>query len=318
MTHGREIWQMAAGPKERSYADVFFRYGVGLIGPGYTGPWEEGRSDEDFEGPYVRWFASEIKIGDVVLLRQGAATIIAIGIVASNYMYLTQFDDVMGWDLQHARRIRWYKLPQEYSFATYVFGGQPRRLSRTWNQEVRDFAERFLNSPPTEWQEAPLPDLPEEEPLLTEIPPSIAEIVAQAQDLVKLFWDQEKFGDHPREDEMIAHLVIPFLRLLGWLPEQIAVKWRDIDVAVFKGLPRKPENCRFIIEAKRLGDPIESALPQAKGYVKSLKNSCDIIVTDGFRYRMYSHENGFAPVAYANLTWLKRSAIDLFERMKKP
>ena len=318
MTHGREIWQMAAGPKERSYADVFFRYGVGLIGPGYTGPWEEGRSDEDFEGPYVRWFASEIKIGDVVLLRQGAATIIAIGIVASNYMYLTQFDDVMGWDLQHARRIRWYKLPQEYSFATSVFGGQPRRLSRTWNQEVRDFAERFLNSPPTEWQEAPLPDLPEEEPLLTEIPPSIAEIVAQAQDLVKLFWDQEKFGDHPREDEMIAHLVIPFLRLLGWLPEQIAVKWRDIDVAVFKGLPRKPENCRFIIEAKRLGSPIENALDQAKEYVKSLKISCDIIVTDGFRYRMYSSENDFTPVAYANLTWLKRSAIDLFERMKKP
>ena len=108
-----------------------------------------------------------------------------------------------------------------------------------------------------------------------------------------MYWDRQNFGDHPTEDELVAHFVIPFLRALGWPPERIAVKWRCIDVAVFTALPRTPENCRFVIEAKRLGAGVESALEQARGYVESLGVPRDIIVTDGIRYRMYSRENGF-------------------------
>lgn len=312
------IWQLAGGPASRPYADVFLRHGVGLIGPGDAGPWKPERGDDEFEGGFVRRFASEMQVGDVALLRTGMATITAVGIVASDYLYLNQFDDVNGWDLQHARRIRWCRLPQEYTFGTPVFGANLTRCSRTWSGEVIDYAERFLNSPPTYWQEAPLPDLPEEEPELEEVPSALAEIVAQAQDLFGLYWDRQNFGDHPTEDELVAHFVIPFLRALGWPLERIAVKWRWIDVAVFTALSRTPENCRFVIEAKRLGAGVESALEQAKGYVESLGVPRDIIVTDGIRYRMYSCENGFAPVAYANLMRLKRSAIDLFDRMKKP
>jgi hypothetical protein len=312
------IWQLAGGPASRPYADVFLRHGVGLIGPGDAGPWKPERADDEFEGGFVRRFASEMQVGDVVLLRTGIATITAVGIVASDYLYLNQFDDVNGWDLQHARRIRWCRLPQEYTFGTPVFGANLTRCSRTWSGEVIDYAERFLNSPPTYWQEAPLPDLPEEEPELEEVPSALAEIVAQAQDLFGLYWDRQNFGDHPTEDELVAHFVIPFLRALGWPLERIAVKWRWIDVAVFTALSRTPENCRFVIEAKRLGAGVESALEQAKRYVESLGVPRDIIVTDGIRYRMYSCENGFAPVAYANLMRLKRSAIDLFDRMKKP
>jgi len=33
---------------------------------------------------------------------------------------------------------------------------------------------------------------------------------------------------------------------------------------------------------------------------------------------MYSYENGFAPIAYANLIRLKHSAADLFSRLKRP
>ena len=44
------------------------------------------------------------------------------------------------------------------------------------------------------------------------------------------------------------------------MPERIAVKWRYIDVTVFKALPRIPENCPFVIEAKRLGAGVEGAL----------------------------------------------------------
>jgi hypothetical protein len=299
---------------------VFLKYGVGLIGPGGSGAWERGREDDEFEGRFVRQFACEMEEGDIVILRKGLSTITAIGIVASPYLYLDQFDEVKVWDLSHARRIRWCKLPQDYTFETAVFGGNPVRCSRTWSEEVRDFAERFICSPPTQWQDAPLPALPQPEPELVSVPPQLEAIVAQVQDLGSLFWDDEKFGEHPKEDELVAHFIIPFLYAMGWPPEKIAIKWRDIDIAVFSTLPRVPENCLFVIEAKRFSEDMEAedALEQAKGYVESLATSCDIVLTDGFRYRMYSRENGFAPVAYANLSRLKQSAADLFERIKRP
>ncbi len=31
------VWQISGGPASRSYADVFLRHGVGLIGPGDAG-----------------------------------------------------------------------------------------------------------------------------------------------------------------------------------------------------------------------------------------------------------------------------------------
>jgi hypothetical protein len=296
---------------------VFLKHGVGLIGPGDAGPWKPERSDDEFEGGFVRRFAKEMQVGDVLVLRTGIASISAVGIVASDYLYLNQFDDVNGWDLQHARRVRWGKLPGEYAFDSAVFGANPTRCSRIWNEEVKDYAERFLNSPPTHWQDAPLPELPPEEPDLEELPVFLEGLVAKANDLVRLYWDRQNFGDLPTEDELVAHFVVPFLRNLGWPTERISVKWRRIDIAVFKSLPRTPENCRFVIEAKRLGAGVEGALEQAKGYVQELGVPCDIIVTDGIRYRMYACDREFEPVAYANLVRLKRSAVTLFERMRR-
>ncbi|ACA59053.1 hypothetical protein [Candidatus Desulforudis audaxviator] len=311
------VWQIAAGPATRPYADIFLRYGVGLIGPGDAGPWKPERDDIEFEGGFVRRFASEMEIGDVVLLRTGIATITAVGIVASEYLYLEQFDDVNGWDLQHARRIRWCALPQPYTFDSQVFGANPARCSRVRSEEVVEYALRFINSPPTQWQTAPLPDLPQEEPPLSDVPTVISEVVAQAQDLVPLYWDSGRFGDLPTEDELVGHFVLPLLRSLGWPPECIAVKWRYIDVAVFSALPRIAKNCQFVVEVKRLGAGVEGALKQAKGYLESFGTPRDVVVTDGIRYRLYSSQDSFAPVAYANLVRLKASAVRLFDYLKR-
>lgn len=220
------VWQLAGGPVSRPYADVLLKHGVGLIGPGEAGPWKSHRDDDEFEGGFVRRFASEMKVGDLVLLRTGIDTIVAVGIVASEYLYLNQFDEVNGWDLQHARRIRWCKLPEEYAFNTPVFGANPPRCSMVWSSELIDYARRFVSSPPTHWQDAPLPCLPTEEPALDNVPVALEGIVAQAHDLADLLWDRQNFGDHPTEDELVAHFVVPFLRQLGWPPERISVKWR--------------------------------------------------------------------------------------------
>ena len=152
-----------------------------------------------------------------------------------------------------------------------------------------------------------------------EIPPAeLRDLVAQVHDLLKLYGDTGAFGDRPMEDELVAHYVIPLLRALGWSAERIAVKWHRVDVSVFTKLPRVPEHCHYLIEAKRLGVGVEGALEQAIGYASALGVQCDVVVTDGIRYRMYEAANEFAPVAYANLARLKKSSLELFERMRRP
>jgi hypothetical protein len=312
------VWQISGGPASRSYSEVLLKHGVALIGPGDAGPWAPQRSDDEFEGGFVRRFASEVVSGDVFLLRTGIAQIAAVGLVVGDYLYVNAFDDMNGWDLQHARRVRWCRLPEAHSFDSSVFGANPPRCSRVWNEEVLDFSERFLNSPPTHWQTAAMPDLPAEEPPLDEVPSALQGIVAQAADLVPLLQDRQAFGEQPSEDELIAHFVVPFLRALGWPPERIAVQWHHIDVATFRELPRRADTCHIVIEAKRLGAGVEGALEQAKGYVEALGSARDVIVTDGIRYRMYAGQRGFEPVAYANLARLKQPAAALFARMQRP
>jgi len=317
-TAPRAVWQVSAGPASRTYADIFFKYGVALVGPGDAGPWTSERDDNEFDGGFVRRFANEVAAGDVLLLRTGLATIAALGLVVGDYLYVNAFDDVNGWDLQHARRVRWCRLPAQHLFAGAAFGANPSRCSRVWNQDVVNFAARFINSPPIHWQTAPLPELPAEEPPLDDVPDALQGIVAQAADLVPLFQHVQSFGEPPSEDELIAHFIVPFLRALGWPPERIAVKWRYIDVVLFRALPRTAENCHLVIEAKRLGAGVEGALQQARGYVETLGTPRDVIVTDGIRYRMYAGDLGFEPIAYANLVRLKKRAADLFARLKRP
>ncbi|MBI2833276.1 MAG: hypothetical protein HYX76_02485 [Acidobacteria bacterium] len=56
---GRAVWQISGGPASRSYAEVFLKGGVALIGPGDAGPWAPERDDDEFEGGFVQRFASE-------------------------------------------------------------------------------------------------------------------------------------------------------------------------------------------------------------------------------------------------------------------
>jgi hypothetical protein len=68
----RGVWQISAGPTSRSYADVLLKHDVALVGPGDAGPWTPERDDGEFEGGFVRRFASEVATGDLFLLRTGS------------------------------------------------------------------------------------------------------------------------------------------------------------------------------------------------------------------------------------------------------
>jgi hypothetical protein len=312
----RIIWQVSAGPASRSYADVFLRHGVCLIGPGDPGPWSTTRYDYDFAlKGFIENFATKAKPGDIVLLRTGPAAVTAVGIIVGEYSHETRFDDVNGWDLQHCRRVRWCQLPAEYSFASAV--SNLTRFCRVRIPQVIEYAQRFVNSDPKRWQEAELPPLPSEEPLLDDIPEPLRELVGQAHDYALLADDRSLFPEFPSEHEIIGHFVIPFLRMLGWPIEFIGVEWRYMDVAVFRSLPRAPDNCAFVIEAKRFGAGVEGAFDQARRYVGKLGVLRDAVVTDGVRYRLYSASEDFAPAAYANLARLRPSALKLTKMMRR-
>ncbi|MGB7062826.1 MAG: hypothetical protein WBF13_10815 [Candidatus Zixiibacteriota bacterium] len=312
----RRIWQIGGGTAGKSCAEAFLKYGVGLIGPGDFGQWP-GAYPKNRSTSHISQFAEKASPGDIIILRQARSAIRAVGIIASDYEYMPQFEDVDGWDLQHARRVRWFPLPELYHFKTAVFGANPTRFSGVDVAEVVNYARRFIQSPPLDWQSAKLPDLPPQEAELDPVPPEIASIVASAGDIVPLYWKPEQFGQWPTEDELVGHYAIPLFRALGWPIEHIAVKWRHVDIALFDRLPRKPENCRLIIEAKRFDTGFEHALKQARGYLKDLQIMRDVMVTDGIRYRLYAHEKSFAPVAYANLARLKQSASHLFDRLRR-
>ncbi len=187
------VWQVSAGPTKRRYSEVLLRHGVALIGPGNTGAWRPDRGDDAYEGSAIRRFAAEVRVGDPVVMRIGTSGITAVGLFAGDYEHLPQFDDVFGWDLQHSRRVHWCALPEDYEFGASVFGGMPMRFSAVGREEVLDYVGRFLRSPPTGWQSAPLPSLPATEPSLDAPPAVVADLVALAHDVHELYWSDVHF-----------------------------------------------------------------------------------------------------------------------------
>jgi hypothetical protein len=117
---------------------------------------------------------------------------------------------------------------------------------------------------------------------------------------------------------MVAHFATPLLRELGWPAEFVGVKWRNVDIALFRSLPRSPDTCELVVEVKRLGVGVEGALIQARRYVQSLSLTCDVAVTDGIRWRRYARDLDYAACGYANLARPKARAADLFARLQGP
>jgi hypothetical protein len=310
------IWQVGGGLAGSPYDELFVKYGLALIGSGDAGRWTPERNDSDFDGSWVRRFATEPQIGDVILLRVGSDKVVAVGKIASEYGYLEQFDDVNGWDLQHARRVRWRVLSSPEVFPTRVFGANPPRFSAVSSEVMTQFASDAMATGIEGWQFNTLPLLPQPQPQWENPPEFLDKLVGLAQDWARMIWQEKSFCGMPSEDEMLVHFVIPFFRGLGWPQELLAVKWNYMDLVLFSKLPRIPENCILVVEAKRLGIGAESALKQATDYSEKLPKIQNVMLTDGFRYRLYDAMNDFQPIEYANLLTLKEGAAELVEMLR--
>ena len=315
------IWQVAGGDEHRTYADELVRHNVALIGPGGPGPWSHKRRHATYEGRYVERFAREgaddLRRGDVVVLRTGRSTMRAVGIVQSPYQFYEAFDDLNGWDVQHGRRVLWWRLPTPVRFDSLVF--PMVRFSGVNKTVVRKAAmaslERRARFPTTL---APIPP-PEKQLDERELSPQLRACLETLRSWSRFYQNPARSGeDWPTEHETVANCVMPFFRALGWRKEEIAVEWKRYDVALVSPSARARENVHIIVEAKRIEDGIEGARLQVeeRGYLHQFEKPPIVVVTDGFRYKAYAPTSGRC-LAYANANKPRVSAQALFQLLSR-
>ena len=330
-----KIWQVACGELNRDYGDVFLKHDVMLIGPGDPGKFDEekyrkGVKDKSVTPGHftqIRSFYKNPKPGDIVLLRLGHR-VINIGIIPNTqhretggYGWSNAFDDVLGWDLQHYRRVVWIGEKQisliqgkndlfsNYKQqATFTAVKEPRIL-RLCSKLVID-NKRKANSLPDEKEPMSLSDFGIklfQLGLSNNAVEDVIDAIEKAQRL-NSWYNSEQCGIEPSEHEIIAHTTIPLMLALGWSEQFLAVEWNKIDLAFFDRAPRNEKNCVMICEAKRPKQPIEQALEQAKGYVKNKKliNCRRIFLTTGTRLVTYKKQGAsWLEDGYVNLTKLR-------------
>ena len=321
--NNKTIWQQAAGDQDRNYANICLKWDVILNGPGYAGKLPESQGLLRKDGwtskkvTDLLRFSEKISDGDIVVLRMGTKEVLGVGIVVGKYEWLDEFSDIDGWDLQHVRRVKWVwtslKAPKEFPVYTLKQGDTTQVLDSTvvkdWLKTLNILEENFTR------ELIPLPLENKEKINFEKISEylfdqgvssnSIHTLMDEIDELIRIAKWYKKHND-PSEFETVAYLVVPLLRALGWTPQKMAIEWNKVDVALFSQLPRKDENLKIVVEAKKKGNSCLSAKSQAQSYSEGKHNCNRLIVTDGLRYGIYL-KNGdkFKLYAYLNLTALK-------------
>jgi hypothetical protein len=316
---GKTLWQVGAGDTERSYGDICIRCDVMIAGPGDPGVYEESRYAHLSDIRHsLRRFCKEARRGDIVLLRLGTGGLLAVGEVADDVAeWLETFADVDGWDLQHARRVRWFP-NTERTFPPRTLGGQVRTFAAVNVEAVRAWVEKLeipesertrelrpLPASGTSLHEAELGRRLFIEGLPSEHVDKLMATFSSLQRVASWYWNETKRpAGRPSEQETICYLVIPLLLSLGWSQQTAAVQWNWVDVALFDGMPPTRASLACVVEAKPLGRSVFSPVGQARNYaLQPGQERCDrLIVTDGIRYALHRRSGGdFALKAYLNI-----------------
>jgi hypothetical protein len=300
------VWQVACGETGRDYRDVFLRHDLMLLGPGDPGPWSEDLYDSDNR---IRPFVHGPSAGDVVLMRLGHE-VLRVGTVPhqdEKYSWSPSFEEVLGWNLQHYRRVLWggprstsvlarmqpvfsnYKQQRAFSEV------HERRITRLADRLARAVHSRRLRKLPPESKSLTLEDFGLglfNSGLSNDSVERALEAIEKCRRLGS--WYQEHDGREPSEHEIVAHTCIPMMLALGWSEQMLAVEWRHIDLAFFDRMPTTEENCVMICEAKRPHRPLESALDQAINYVEKrrLVRCRTIVLSAGTRLTTYRKMRG--------------------------
>ncbi|MXW50306.1 MAG: hypothetical protein F4X81_01280 [Gammaproteobacteria bacterium] len=266
-----------------------------------------------------------MKEGDIVVLKMGLSKLRAIGVVGT-YEHVDEFNDVDGWELGHARRVRWlHKKPHDFKANVFT----RRTTTRLYGESALTWIRNTLDPiDDGSWIDLEPVALPPEDggdlnlerddlaaSLFERGLPSdaIRDLLDPNGSFVQManwYWNQSA-----SEHETVCHLVVPLLKVLGWTPQKIALEHNRIDVALFSRLPREDEdkaNLAVVVEAKALHKACLGAFEQAKRYAQQYSNCNRIIVTDGLRFGVFVREGeawpeDLKPYAYLNVRRLRSS-----------
>ena len=327
---GRKIWEQASGDGDRSYPSVCLKWGVILNGTGKFGEWNtqnevkyrDNLTSKKCTG--LRRFCEEMQDGDVVILKSGKKSAIAVGLIVGGYIWREDFGDIDGWELQHVRRVNWiYTERKTFEKNTFKWGDTSQKL-------ISDSALEWLMSLSLSFDSTyELPTLPEINNFETNLEKvsdylfdigmaneSVNKLSANIEGILRIArWysrmekdDQKRVSEH----ETIAYLVVPFLSHLGWTPQKMAIEWKRIDVALFYSMPRNATTLTTVVEVKKLGDSCLKAQSQAEKY--AIEHGCErLVVTNGIRYGVFhKQKTGFELTSYLNITRL-RSSYPVYE-----
>ncbi len=281
------FWQVASGSFGRNYAPYFLKYGIAFVG-----------------GEAQIKKMSEVKLGDIIAIKNGTKTIVAVGkVVERNGKYKGNKDlkwlyDLDGWELPAYCYVDW-KEPQE---PQETKGLTRSTIQRIHQGEHKKLIENILSNGKTvEHQPEPKETSPVSDDRLLKfliregLRPTSADELTQTIMKIRLladyYYNNCKWED-VKEHETRTFLVIPLLIALGWSEQQIKIELKcnkgRIDIACFKNNYKKDNNkCLSIIETKGFSSGLDYAPKQALAYSKDFPNCKVIIVTNGYCYKVY-------------------------------
>jgi hypothetical protein len=302
-------WQIAAGGIGREFSGAFLRYGLAFVGK-----------------PQQRTM-EQVKPGDILLLKRGLSSIVAVGqaveregicVGFGNKPWLNDFD---GWELPSYCNVRWHK-PTE----SVTTSGLTRSTIQKVNQQQHiDIANNCLATAPATYEMGlePTPTRAVADDQILEfliqegMRPGLAEDLTSAFRRIRLlaryYYDSCKWSD-VREHETRTFLIMPLLLALGWAEQQIKIELGvaggRIDIACFarpykrnaQGLAND-DDCVLLLESKDFSSGL-NAFEQAQGYAKHFPLCPMLVVSNGYCYKTYRRtEQGFCttPAAYLNL-----------------
>lgn len=321
MTKLRDYWQVSAGKRGRDYSDIFLEHDVMLIGPGHSGPY----SAEKYPGiKSLRKFHDEAAPGDIVFMRRGTR-VVSAGVVTGGYEYRGEFDDIYGWQIQHTRRVAWRGHLQDKAIEEFVKRKQMSCFGRVRHPSAAllRLAEQCAERPLKQLPEAPSESLTPSDllPILAERGLADPERVCQALEHHRklLAWYRAHADVQPKEQEVVAYLVLPLLRALGWEETQLAVEWAIVnkkldrrgraDLAAFDAPSRAGSHCVMLCEAKAMSFGLGDTLPQPEWYAGELPNCRTILTTQGTRFGVYRRNDDGSwprrPQHYLNVEHLR-------------